>query len=132
MMIYRGNRGILCKSIIESTERGGVTFIEPDSTYCLMNQTFHWFNSTDTIPLRQLERMKQLHSECPTIPGVGSCKCEQERMTYLSVCNFIQNNSFQFKFLLFIVLKMFCIYFRRKVIIHNLCIGQKLIAPIWD
>lgn len=87
IIIYSGNKGILCKSILESTERGGVTFVEPDSTYCLMNQTFHWFNSTDKIPLRQVERMKQMHSECPFIPGYGNCTCELEQMSYLPVSN---------------------------------------------
>lgn len=60
-------------------------FVEPDSTYCLMNQTFYWFNSTDRIPLRQLERMKQMHSDCPFIPGYGNCTCELEQMSYLPV-----------------------------------------------
>lgn len=75
----RGN-GILCKPVLESIERGNVTFIEVDSTYCLMNQTFNWFNSTDSLPIRQLERLKQLDSDCPFIPGYGNCTCEAERM----------------------------------------------------
>lgn len=73
---------MLCKSVLESIERGGVHFVDPDSTFCLTNQTFNWFNSTDSIPLRQLERMKQLQSECPTIEGFGNCTCDPERMTY--------------------------------------------------
>lgn len=73
---------MLCISLLECIERGSVTFVEPDSTFCLSNQTFHWFNSTDSIPLRQLELMKQLHSECPIIPGYGNCTCVAERMTY--------------------------------------------------
>lgn len=85
---FSGNNGMLCKSVLESIERGSVTFMEPDFTFCLTNQTFHWFNSTDSIPLRQLERMKQLNSECPYIPGYGNCTCEQERMTYeVGYCN---------------------------------------------
>lgn len=72
---------MLCKPVQESIERG-VIFVEPDSTFCLTNQTFNWFNSTDSIPLRQLELMKQLHSECPHFPGYGNCTCEPQRMTY--------------------------------------------------
>ncbi|XP_055297922.1 protein halfway isoform X2 [Sitodiplosis mosellana] len=78
----RGNNGMLCKSVLESIERGNVTFIEADSTSCLMNQTFQWFNSTDLLPIRQLEKMKQLNNDCPSIPGKGNCSCIPERMTY--------------------------------------------------
>lgn len=88
---FSGNNAMLCKSVLESIERGGVHFVDPDATYCLSNQTFNWFNSTDSIPLRQLERMKQLQSECPYIPGYGNCTCEAERMTYEVNC---LNNNF--------------------------------------
>lgn len=81
-LIYRGNTGLLCKSVLESIDRGGVHFVDLDSTSCLTNQTFNWFMSTDSIPLRQLVRMKQLQSECPFIPGHGNCTCDAERMTY--------------------------------------------------
>lgn len=73
---------MLCKSVLELIERGSVNFVDPDSTSCLMNQTFNWFNSTDMMPLRQLERVKQLNSECPRIPNFGNCTCEPERMGY--------------------------------------------------
>ena len=73
---------MLCKLVLESIERGNVTFIEADSTFCLMNQTFQWFNSTDLLPIRQLEKMKQLNTDCPSIPGKGNCSCIPERMTY--------------------------------------------------
>lgn len=82
----RGNTGILCKSVLESIDRGGVHFVDLDSTSCITNQTFNWFMSTDSIPLRQLVRMKQLQVECPSIPGHGNCTCDAERMTY-KVCS---------------------------------------------
>ncbi|XP_037028171.1 protein halfway isoform X1 [Bradysia coprophila] len=78
----RGNDGMLCKSVQESLERGNLQFVEPNATYCLTNQTFNWFNSTDAIPLSQLIRMKQLQSECPSISGKGNCTCNAEVMTY--------------------------------------------------
>lgn len=68
---------MLCKSILDSTERGGVHFVDPYNTSCLLNQTFHWFNSTDRMQLVQLERMKQLQNDCPR-----NCTCEAERMSY--------------------------------------------------
>lgn len=73
---------MLCKNLYESIERGNVTFIEADSTFCLTNQTYNWFNSTDSLPIRQLEKMKQLNTDCPSIPGHGNCTCIPERLTY--------------------------------------------------
>lgn len=73
---------MLCKSISEFIERRNVTFVEPDETSCITNQTFHWFASADSLPLRQLQRMKQLDSECPQIEGYGNCTCAPERMSY--------------------------------------------------
>lgn len=84
---FSGNAAMLCKSVLELIERGSVNFVDPDSTSCLMNQTFNWFNSTDMMPLRQLERVKQLNSECPRIPNAGNCTCEPERMGYEVSCN---------------------------------------------
>lgn len=72
---------MLCKSVLESIERGGFLFVDPEATSCLTNQTFNWFNSTDSIPLRQLQRMKQLQTECPKF-GHIKCHCEAERMNY--------------------------------------------------
>lgn len=77
-----GNAGMLCKSVLELIERGTVNFLDVEATFCLINQTFHWFNTTDMMPLRQLERIKQLNSECPRIPNVGNCTCEPEQMGY--------------------------------------------------
>lgn len=73
---------MLCKSVLEIFDRGGMHFVDVDNSYCLTNQTFDWFNSTDSIPLRQLVRLKQFQSECPDIPGFGNCTCDAERMGY--------------------------------------------------
>lgn len=82
----RGNDGMLCKSVTDALERGNIQFVDPESTYCLSNQTYYWFNSTDTVPLVQLIRMKQLQSECPSMPGKGNCTCEPAQMTWDVVC----------------------------------------------
>lgn len=70
----------MCRPLLESIDRGNVTFIEPESTLCLMNQTFDWFNSTDTLALTQLEGMKQFNAECPAIPGYGNCTCAPDKL----------------------------------------------------
>lgn len=77
-IIHSGNNGLLCKSVYDSIERGNVTFIEAESTFCQTNSTFHWFNSTDPMPIRQLDIIRQLDSECPSL-----CVCTPERLTYV-------------------------------------------------
>lgn len=81
-LYIRGNSAMLCKSVLELMDRGGMHFVDSEAAYCLTNQTFDWFNSTDSIPLRQLEKLKQLKMDCPYIPGYGNCTCEAERMPY--------------------------------------------------
>lgn len=73
---------MFCNSVFESIERGNVTFIEADASYCSNNISYYWFNSTDLMPIRQLERKKQLNSECPYFPGHGNCTCSPEILSY--------------------------------------------------
>lgn len=73
---------MLCKPITDAMENKSVNVVDTENTYCLTNQTYSWFNSSDSVSLGELESLKQLTSECPVIPGRGSCKCEAERMTY--------------------------------------------------
>lgn len=81
-LYIRGNSAMLCKSVLELMDRGGMHFVDSEAASCLTNQTFDWFNSTDSIPLRQLEKLKQFKMDCPYIPGYGNCTCEAERMPY--------------------------------------------------
>lgn len=78
----RGNDGMQCRSVQESMERGNIQFVEPNTTFCLSNQKFDWFNSSDPIPLTQLILIKQLQSECPAIPGKGVCRCDTDQMMF--------------------------------------------------
>lgn len=73
---------MLCKSILEIIQRGGVHFVDPNVTYCLSNQTYNWFISRDSIPFQQLEQMVQVQSDCPSIPGYGNCTCSPTTMTF--------------------------------------------------
>lgn len=79
---FSGNKRMLCDSLLDSILRSSFKFVDPDATYCLLNQTYNWFNSTDYVPIRQLERWKRLHSECPKIPGYGNCTCDAEQMVF--------------------------------------------------
>uniref|UniRef100_A0A182W4E0 LRRNT domain-containing protein n=1 Tax=Anopheles minimus TaxID=112268 RepID=A0A182W4E0_9DIPT len=72
----RGNVGMLCKSLLESL-KSGVKFKDPESTFCLTNRTFNWFNSTDSLPLHQLETIQRVQDECPE-----NCTCELDRLNF--------------------------------------------------
>ena len=74
----RGNNDIPCRSIQNYT----LKIVDLDFTLCLVNTSFNWFNSSDHIPLRHLENMKQLKEACPELPGKGKCICELERLNY--------------------------------------------------
>lgn len=77
----RGNSVMQCKSVYESIEKG-LKFEAPDSSYCLRNSTFTWFNTTESMPIRSLEKLKELQSKCPVIPGYGNCTCGSERISF--------------------------------------------------
>lgn len=67
---------MLCKSLLESL-KSGVKFKDPESTFCLTNRTFNWFNSTDSLPLHQLETIQRVQDECPE-----NCTCELDRLNF--------------------------------------------------
>lgn len=73
---------MLCSTVTATIENKNVNVVDNDYTYCLTNQTYPWFNSSDSVSLWELERLMQLTSECLFIPGHGSCKCEAEQMTF--------------------------------------------------
>uniref|UniRef100_A0A182N060 LRRNT domain-containing protein n=1 Tax=Anopheles dirus TaxID=7168 RepID=A0A182N060_9DIPT len=72
----RGNVGMLCKSLLDPL-KSGVKFKDPESTFCLTNRTFNWFNSTDSLPLHQLETIQRVQDECPE-----NCTCELDRLNF--------------------------------------------------
>ncbi|KAL9884637.1 LOW QUALITY PROTEIN: leucine-rich repeat domain-containing protein hfw [Glossina fuscipes fuscipes] len=72
----RDNKRMLCKPLLETIFR--FKFVA-HSSYCLLDNNFHWFNSTDSIAINQLE-MGRFHTECPIIPGKGNCICAPEHM----------------------------------------------------
>lgn len=74
--IRSGNVGMLCKSLLESL-KSGVKFKDPESTFCLTNRTFNWFNTTDSLQLHQLEMMQRVQDECPE-----NCTCELDRLNF--------------------------------------------------
>lgn len=72
----RGNMRLQCRSAEDAIE-AGFSFLDRDNTFCLANHTFHWFNSTDLLPLSQLYQNKALEKECPP-----RCRCYVDRYNY--------------------------------------------------
>lgn len=49
---------MLCKSVLDALERyskGHLNFINVNTTFCTSSKTFHWFNTTELVPIRQVE-----------------------------------------------------------------------------
>lgn len=97
---------MLCKPITDAMENKNVNVVDTDYTYCLTNQTYAWFNSSDSVSVSELERLIQLNSECPLIPGHGRCKCESERMTFVVRIEYKQKKN--------IYIVYFLVYFFQK------------------
>lgn len=80
----RGNNAMLCKSVLDlsgkDTPEHKYKFEAPDTTYCLTNPVFSsWFNESETVPIKQLENIKLLQSQCRLIEPDVNCTCETAR-----------------------------------------------------
>ncbi|XP_014277702.1 protein halfway [Halyomorpha halys] len=86
--ISRGNK-IRCKDIVNlliklrnDSSTTNVTFNNKESTNCLTERSFHWFNSTDVMPLSQILEQITLDEACPS--GMNSsCTCRAYWTDYL-------------------------------------------------
>uniref|UniRef100_A0A0A1WPV5 Protein halfway n=1 Tax=Zeugodacus cucurbitae TaxID=28588 RepID=A0A0A1WPV5_ZEUCU len=75
-----GNNNMLCYDIYNSIFRDSLKFVNQQNSYCLHNSSFHWFNSTDLISIKELVKSRPLNTDCPSIPGYGNCTCKNEHM----------------------------------------------------
>uniref|UniRef100_A0A1I8MN61 Protein halfway n=1 Tax=Musca domestica TaxID=7370 RepID=A0A1I8MN61_MUSDO len=76
----RQNKRMLCNNLMATIFRGSFKFVSPNSTYCLLDSAFNWFNSTDYIAISQLDIIRRFYTDCPVIPGKGNCTCNPEHM----------------------------------------------------
>lgn len=74
----RGNLKVSCKNVSSAIERG-VEFLFKDDSLCEVETVYFWFNSTATVSIQHLEKVKQLDDDCPR-----GCKCVPDRMFYSS------------------------------------------------
>ncbi|XP_075154915.1 leucine-rich repeat domain-containing protein hfw [Haematobia irritans] len=76
----RMNKRMVCEKLMATIFRGSFKFVAPNSTYCLLDSAFNWFNSTDYIAISQLDIIRRFYTDCPVIQGKGNCKCNPEHM----------------------------------------------------
>ncbi|XP_065363432.1 protein halfway [Calliphora vicina] len=79
-MDIRDNKRMLCNNLVETIFRGSFKFVAPNSSFCLMDSTFNWFNTTDYIAINQIDIIRRFYTDCPVIPGKGNCTCAPEHM----------------------------------------------------
>lgn len=53
---------MLCTSVAEAIKRQELNFNNRNETYCLSSKTFHWFNSTEQVPLTQVETINEVNN----------------------------------------------------------------------
>ncbi|XP_037937961.1 protein halfway-like [Teleopsis dalmanni] len=75
-----GNKHMLCKTLKDAIFHDSFKFVNPETSYCVQNYTFNWFNGTDYVSIQQLQTLKRLKTECPVIPGRGNCTCTIDKM----------------------------------------------------
>ncbi|XP_017780123.1 PREDICTED: protein halfway [Nicrophorus vespilloides] len=68
------NKPMLCTSLNDTIRRSDIQFNNRNRTWCLSSKTFDWFNSTELVPLEQIERVNELRKDC-TI----NCTCQPLR-----------------------------------------------------
>lgn len=79
-----GNRELWCHSVLNMMgsvrdKEKQLHFYNDNSTFCLSSTNFHWFNSTESVPLIQVEILNKLEQECPDGDGY-ECRCQPYRL----------------------------------------------------
>lgn len=74
----RGNLKVSCRNVSSAIERG-VDFLYKEISLCEVETVYFWFNSTASVSIQHLEKVKQLDDDCPK-----GCKCVPDRMFYTS------------------------------------------------
>lgn len=74
---------MLCVVLFNAIFHDSFKFADPETSFCLTNYTYNWFNSTDYVSIKQLQTAKRIQTECPVIQGYGNCTCTPEQMITL-------------------------------------------------
>ncbi|VVC45541.1 Hypothetical protein CINCED_3A009440 [Cinara cedri] len=69
------NTKIRCESLLDLMKKSGnskykLNFVKHNETFCMSSLSFHWFNTTEKVALREVEGIKKLREDCPI-----NCTC---------------------------------------------------------
>lgn len=70
------NRPLKCKSLMDAMNNTELHFVRGNETFCLFPKTFNWFNTTEQIPLRQVETYNELEKKSCS----ENCTCKAQRL----------------------------------------------------
>lgn len=73
------NHPLMCKSLVEVMNTTKLHFLRGNETFCLLPKTFNWFNTTDQIPLNQVETYRELEKKTCS----DNCTCKAQRLDLL-------------------------------------------------
>ncbi|XP_058800270.1 protein halfway isoform X2 [Phymastichus coffea] len=80
-----GTNTLLCHDIQQNVNKTGenqIIFNRENETLCSTKKNWHWFNSTEEIPLKSVRYISSLQSECPKGEN-WHCICEFDRLEFL-------------------------------------------------
>ncbi|XP_023311646.1 protein halfway [Anoplophora glabripennis] len=69
------NPYMLCTSLLDTLKKREVNVSNEDVTFCLSSKTFHWFNSTEKLPISQVQGLLEIEENC-----IENCTCQPYRM----------------------------------------------------
>ncbi|XP_045464504.1 protein halfway isoform X2 [Harmonia axyridis] len=72
------NPFILCSSVLDALKRAELFFNNYNETNCSSSKTFHWFNSTEHLPLIRIIGLHELSKDCNKMNS--NCTCEPSRV----------------------------------------------------
>lgn len=73
------NTPLMCRSLMEAMNNKELHFVRDSETFCLFPKTFHWFNTTELIPLRQVRTYNdQENKTCG-----DNCTCRAQRLDFV-------------------------------------------------
>ncbi|XP_012235587.1 protein halfway isoform X2 [Linepithema humile] len=77
-----GTNTLWCHDIYQYINKTGekqITFNRENETVCSANATWHWFNTTEQVPLTQVLYLSLLQTECPK-GDTWQCLCDIKRL----------------------------------------------------
>ncbi|XP_031781227.1 protein halfway isoform X1 [Nasonia vitripennis] len=80
-----GSNTLLCHDIYQNINKTGenqIIFNRENETVCSSSKTWHWFNATAQVPLKQVRYLSSLQTECPKGKN-WQCACEFSRLELL-------------------------------------------------